>query len=66
MNGEVVQSSSDCGEKGAGARILEGVIAKHGIDNVLVVVTRWYGGTPLGGARFRHIIQAALDLVKQK
>ena len=27
------------------------------MDHV-VVVTRWYGGTPLGGDRFRHVVGA--------
>lgn len=35
-----------------------------GISNVMVVVTRWYGGTQLGSDRFKHIsscAQAALE-----
>lgn len=61
----IAQGHDDNGEKGAGARLLDGVVLKHDLSNVLVIVTRWYGGTPLGGARFRHIIQAGLDLIKQ-
>jgi putative IMPACT (imprinted ancient) family translation regulator len=31
---------------------------------VLVVVTRWYGGTLLGPDRFKHINQAARDALE--
>lgn len=30
-----------------------------GISNVMVVVTRWYGGTQLGSDRFKHISTCA-------
>lgn len=56
--GAVVLGSDDCGEGGAGARILS-VLETAGATNVLVVVTRWYGGTPLGPARFRDISRVA-------
>lgn len=45
---------NDDGEAGAGmviARMLE----REGLQNHIVVVTRWYGGTKLGGDRFRHV-----------
>ena len=32
-----------------------------GAENVLVVVTRWYGGIHLGNDRFKHINAAARD-----
>lgn len=56
--GQVAQGSDDCGEGGAGARILS-VLETARAANVLVVVTRWYGGTPLGPARFRDISRVA-------
>lgn len=28
---------------------------RRGVQDVLLVVTRWYGGTPMGGLRFRVI-----------
>jgi putative IMPACT (imprinted ancient) family translation regulator len=34
------------------------------LDNVLVVVSRWYGGTLLGADRFKHINQAARDALE--
>jgi putative IMPACT (imprinted ancient) family translation regulator len=45
---------NDDGEAGAGmviARMLE----REGLQNHIVVVTRWYGGKHLGGDRFRHV-----------
>lgn len=47
----------DDGEAGAGmviARMLE----RAGLEGHVVVVTRWYGGKPLGGDRFRHVQEA--------
>jgi putative IMPACT (imprinted ancient) family translation regulator len=48
---------NDDGEAGAGmviARMLE----REGLQNHIVVVTRWYGGKNLGGDRFRHVQDA--------
>jgi putative IMPACT (imprinted ancient) family translation regulator len=48
---------SDDGESGAGlgiARVLQGA----GACELIVVVTRWYGGVHLGGDRFRHVSNA--------
>jgi putative IMPACT (imprinted ancient) family translation regulator len=53
----------DDGEAGAGAVILR-MLEREGVDGHLVVVTRWYGGKPLGGDRFRHVqtcVRAYLD-----
>ncbi len=48
---------ADDGEAGAGAVILR-MLERAGLCDHVVVVTRWYGGTPLGGDRFRHVIGA--------
>jgi len=48
---------NDDGEAGAGmviARMLE----REGLQDHIVVVTRWYGGKNLGGDRFRHVQDA--------
>ena len=45
---------NDDGEGGAGMIILQ-MLAREGIEDGIVVVTRWYGGTHLGGDRFRHV-----------
>jgi putative IMPACT (imprinted ancient) family translation regulator len=29
---------------------------RAGLQNHIIVVTRWYGGVPLGGDRFAHIV----------
>jgi putative IMPACT (imprinted ancient) family translation regulator len=47
----------DDGEAGAGMTILRMLDRADLVDHV-VVVTRWYGGTNLGGDRFRHIVAA--------
>lgn len=61
--GQVVEGSSDCNEGGSGARLL-GLLQKIGLVNVLLVVTRWYGGVPLGGARFKDIGTVGLQALK--
>ena len=33
----------------------------QGLENTLVVVTRWFGGVLLGPERFKHINRAARD-----
>lgn len=48
----------DDGEAGAGNIILRQLQAA-GLTDHLIVVTRWYGGKPLGGDRFRHVQAAA-------
>ncbi|KAK6458720.1 uncharacterized protein RJT20DRAFT_8348 [Scheffersomyces xylosifermentans] len=56
----VEQGYKDNGEKGAGSRLLEQVIVHNNLYNILVLVTRWYGGNPIGSSRFRHINNAAM------
>ncbi|CEJ60439.1 Putative Impact family protein [Penicillium brasilianum] len=59
-----VQDYDDDGETAAGARLLH-VMQLMDVWNVLVVVSRWYGGIHLGPARFRLINDVGRDaLVK--
>lgn len=54
---------NDDGESGAGMIILR-MLEREGVENEIVVVTRWYGGKHLGGDRFRHVqtaVRAYLD-----
>lgn len=51
-DGEWVKA--DDGEGGAGQVILRSLDGA-GVSGEVVVVTRWYGGTHLGGDRFRHV-----------
>jgi len=44
----------DDGEAGAAAAILR-MLEREGLSDHIIVVTRWFGGTQLGGDRFRHI-----------
>lgn len=60
---DVQQGYNDCGEKGAGARLLA-MLQQQNVVNKLVIVTRWYGGTPLGPLRFRHVLQCAYETLR--
>lgn len=56
---------NDDGESGAGAVILR-MLEREDLTDHIIVVTRWYGGTKLGGDRFRRVqdcVRAYLDLV---
>lgn len=58
------QDSDDDGETAAGSRVLH-LMQLMDVWDVLVVVTRWYGGVLLGPDRFRCINQVAREgLVK--
>lgn len=60
----ILQDCDDDGEQAAGGRLLT-LLQILNVVNVMVVVTRWYGGIQLGPARFKHINNAARDaLVK--
>jgi putative IMPACT (imprinted ancient) family translation regulator len=55
----------DDGESGAGMVIVR-MLEREGLQDHLIVVTRWYGGKHLGGDRFRHVqtcVRAYLDEV---
>ena len=45
---------NDDGEAGAGI-VIARMLLREGLQNHIVVVTRWYGGKQLGGDRFRHV-----------
>ena len=51
---EVGPLKNDDGEAGAGAVILK-MLEREGLHDTVIVVTRWYGGTHLGGDRFAHV-----------
>lgn len=52
------QGSDDDGERWAGERLLR-VMQRLGAVDVLLVVSRWYGGVNLGPARFNHFEECA-------
>lgn len=48
---------ADDGESGAGMVILR-MLQRAGVQDHVVIVTRWYGGKKLGGDRFRRVQDA--------
>lgn len=60
MNGVTFQDCDDDGETAAGGRLLH-LMQLMDLWNVMVVVTRWYGGHQLGPKRFSIINSVARD-----
>ncbi|KAG8225828.1 hypothetical protein J437_LFUL005635 [Ladona fulva] len=58
-----IQDCEDDGETHAGGRLLH-LLQIVDARNVIVVVTRWYGGVHLGPDRFRHINNAARQILE--
>ncbi len=56
---------NDDGESGAGMVIIR-MLEREGLNNHIVVVTRWYGGKHLGGDRFRHVQNAVRHYLDHK
>lgn len=54
----LLQDCDDDGEDAAGGRMLH-LLQLLDVKNVVVVVSRWYGGIHLGPDRFKHINNAA-------
>lgn len=59
-NVTTIQDSDDDGETAAGGRLLH-LMQLMDVWNVVVVVTRWYGGVKLGPDRFRLINMVARE-----
>ncbi|KAK7016715.1 hypothetical protein SK128_013251 [Halocaridina rubra] len=60
----VSQDCEDDGEIHAGGRLLH-LLQILDAQNVIVIVTRWYGGIHLGPDRFKHINNAARQILDQ-
>ncbi|XP_036275198.1 protein IMPACT isoform X2 [Pipistrellus kuhlii] len=60
-----LQDYSDDGETAAGGRLLH-LMEILNVRNVLVVVSRWYGGILLGPDRFKHINNCARSLLVER
>lgn len=56
---------NDDGESGAGAVILK-MLEREALTDFAIIVTRWYGGTHLGGDRFAHIVTCTRALLDAK
>ena len=57
---------NDDGESGAGMVILR-MLEREDLHDHIIIVTRWFGGTKLGGDRFRRVqdcVRVYLDDVK--
>ena len=52
-----VPIKNDDGEAGAGMVILR-MMEREGLQDHMIIVTRWFGGTKLGGDRFRRVQDA--------
>eukprot|EP00095_Tigriopus_kingsejongensis_P002220 maker-scaffold817_size93049-snap-gene-0.10 protein:Tk02220 transcript:maker-scaffold817_size93049-snap-gene-0.10-mRNA-1 annotation:"uncharacterized protein LOC767623" len=59
----IIQDCDDDGESQAGSRMLH-LLEIIGVENCLVVVTRWYGGVHLGPDRFKHINSATRNILE--
>ena len=59
----LLQDCDDDGEDAAGSRMLH-LLQLLDVKNVLVVVSRWYGGVRLGPDRFKHINNAARQVLE--
>lgn len=57
-----IQDCDDDGESAAGGRLLH-LLQLMECEDVVVVVTRWYGGVKLGGERFRCIGNVAREVL---
>ena len=58
-----LQDCDDDGEAAAGARLLFLLNAMN-VQNVVVFVSRWFGGVLMGGQRFKEINRAAQSLLE--
>ena len=61
----IVQDCDDDGETAAGRRLLH-LLQILDAKNVVVVVSRWYGGILLGPDRFKHINNVARQLLVEQ
>jgi len=63
--GSLVSECDSDGEGGAGGGLHQ-LLHNTGVENVAVLVTRWYGGIHLGPDRFKHINNCARALLAQE
>lgn len=60
-----LQDCEDDGETAAGGRLLH-LMEILNVRNVMVVVSRWYGGILLGPDRFKHINNCARNILVER
>ena len=59
----IIRDNDDDGETAAGGRLAE-MLELMKAENVIVIVSRWYGGIKLGPARFKYINTAARNVLE--
>ena len=60
----IFDTKSDDGETGAGNVILN-ILQRRNFINIIVVVTRWFGGVKLEGDRFKHIQNSTILILNK-
>jgi hypothetical protein len=63
--GSLHADNDDDGEDNAGSRLAE-LLDLMKLDNVIIVVSRWFGGVLLGPSRFRTILNCARETVEMQ
>ncbi|MDD3145419.1 MAG: YigZ family protein [Candidatus Gracilibacteria bacterium] len=63
-NGSVLEGKNDDGETGAGMCILR-EIQRADYINVIIIVTRYFGGIHLQTDRFKNVIEASKIILKE-
>ncbi|KIN02111.1 hypothetical protein OIDMADRAFT_41299 [Oidiodendron maius Zn] len=64
-SGSIIEESNDDGETGGGRHILQ-ILQSNDVVDMLLVVTRWYGGIMLGPDRWRIMSQVSRDALSQR
>ncbi|CZS89784.1 related to impact protein [Rhynchosporium graminicola] len=62
---QIIESSTDDGESGGGNHVLS-LLRADNLTNVIVVVSRWYGGVMLGTDRWRIMSMVCRDALAQR
>ena len=62
--GVIYETKSDDGEVGAGNVILR-ILQKRDFANIIVVITRWFGGIKLESDRFKHIQNGTIFILDE-
>ena len=60
----VIEDHEDDGEHSASFRLIQ-LMRTHNIENCMLIVTRWKGGSDLGNARFTNITEVGSMALKQ-
>jgi len=63
-SGAIYETKSDDGETGAGNVILR-ILKKKDYTDIIVVITRWFGGIKLEGDRFKHIQDGTIYILNK-